>query len=104
MLLKADSYRYEFRLTRSVGDVRWISVNGFSQGEDGRIEHVYGFTQDVTSRKHAEVAANGQRQALELAMSGAPLEEILGLLCRLMEEQSGDELMASVMLLDPDQL
>ncbi|RUR57275.1 sensor domain-containing phosphodiesterase [Vreelandella populi] len=103
MLLKADCYRYECRLVRTPGDVRWISVNGFSQGEDGQIENVYGFTQDATSRKYAEVAAHGQRQALELAMSGAPLKEILGLLCHLVEEPSGSGLLASVMLLDADQ-
>lgn len=103
MLHKADRYRYECRLVTDQGDVNWISVNACSEGPDGRIERLYGFTQDITARKRAEAVAQGQKRALELAMTGAPLEEIFDLTCRLAEEQAGGRLLASIMLLDIDQ-
>ena len=102
LMLKADRCYYECRLVDSSGDVRWISVSGCSEGEGGRIKRLYGVTQDITERKRAEAVAKGQRRALELAVTGAPLESILELLCRLSEEQASGGLQASIMLLDPE--
>lgn len=102
LLLKADRCYYECRLVISNGDVRWISVSGCSQGEEGHIDRLYGVTQDITERKRAETVARGQRRALELAVTGAPLESILELLCRLSEEQASGSLQASIMLLDSE--
>lgn len=100
MSLAPDLCYYECRLVLAQNDVRWISVNGRSLGANGQIERLYGFTQDITERKRAEAVAHGQRRALELAMTSAPLEHILDLVCRLAEEQAGGRLLASVMLLD----
>lgn len=102
LLLKADRCYYECRLVDSIGDIRWISVSGCSQGEEGHIDRLYGVTQDITERKRAEAVAKGQRRALELAVTGAPLESILELLCRLSEEQASGSLQASIMLLDSE--
>ncbi|WP_312125755.1 EAL domain-containing protein [Pseudomonas sp.] len=102
LMLKADRCYYECRLVDSNGDVRWISVSGCSEGEEGQIERLYGITQDITERKRAEAVAKGQRRALELAVTGAPLESILELLCRLSEEQASGSLQASIMLLDSE--
>jgi PAS domain S-box-containing protein len=44
----------------------------------------------------------GQKQALELAVHGASLEAVLGVLTRTAESQSGRDTIASIMLLDPD--
>lgn len=103
ILLKANRFRYECRFVTSQGDIRWIAVNGCSEGQAGCIERLYGFTQDITESKRADIIAKGQRQALELAMTSAPLKEVLELLCNLAEEQVGGKVVSSIMLLDTDQ-
>lgn len=100
MLRKPGRYYYECRLVIGQDDLRWVSVNACSQGEDGRVERVYGLIRDITETKRADAVAQGQRRALELAMTGAPLEQIFDLVCRLAEEQAGGRLQASIMLLD----
>lgn len=102
MLLKADTVRYECRFLHGQGDTRWIAVNGCSEGKEGQIVRLYGFTQDITERKRAEAVAQGQRRALELAMTNVSLERILDLLCCLAEEQVSGGLLASILLLDPE--
>ncbi len=49
-------YRWEFRLVRTDGVVRWVSSQGmpFRRDGSGRPDHMIGVSQDITSRKRME--------------------------------------------------
>src|SRR5207245_46023 len=59
------------------------------------------YLRDISERKRSEALAGGQARLLEAIARGTRLPEVLEMLARLVEEQSGDVL-ASVMLLDED--
>ncbi len=48
-----------------------------------------------------EAILDGQRRALELAVQGGPIEAVLDILLLTIEAQAGDDVVASVLLLDP---
>ena len=50
----------------------------------------------------AEAVIDGQKKALELALHGAPLSEILEVLVRTVETQSSSDVACSILLLDPE--
>ncbi len=54
-----------------------------------------------TQRQRAEALLSGQKQTLELIVSGAPLEKTLDTLLRLVEQESPD-MLCSILLLDDD--
>jgi PAS domain S-box-containing protein len=57
---------------------------------------------DVTERTRANLLAVGQRSALELAVTDAPLGDVLDVLARTAEDYSGGTALASVQLAAPD--
>jgi PAS domain S-box-containing protein len=57
---------------------------------------------DVTERTRANLLAIGQRGALELAVTDAPLGDVLDVLARTAEDYSGGAALASVQLTAPD--
>jgi len=67
---------------------------------DGTVEVVAGSTRDITSRKRARMLVDAQKRSLELVVSGKPLGEILAYLTRIVEEQSGGQAVAAILLLD----
>lgn len=56
---------------------------------------------DIAARKQRDALLNGQKRVFEMIAVGAPLQETLDALLRLIESQSPD-LLCSVLLLDPD--
>jgi PAS domain S-box-containing protein len=58
------------------------------------------YFRDISGRKQTAALVEGQKQALELALRGAPLDSILEVLTRTVEAQSGDGVLASILLLD----
>jgi len=56
---------------------------------------------DIAARKQTEALLEGQRRALELVALGAPLQQTLHLLVRIVEEQA-PEMLGSILLLDAD--
>jgi PAS domain S-box-containing protein len=58
------------------------------------------YFRDISRRKQAQALVEGQKQALELALHGAPLERVLEVLAQTVEAQSGDGVLASILLLD----
>jgi PAS domain S-box-containing protein len=70
---------------------------------DGSITGVLVQGIDVSERRRAKLLAQGQRRALELAVTGAPLDAVLGELAFTAEEQSGGAGLAAVLLRDPEQ-
>ncbi len=56
---------------------------------------------DISARKQTEALLEGQRRALELVALGAPLQQTLHTLVRVVEEQAPD-MLGSILLLDAD--
>ncbi|HKW75888.1 MAG TPA: PAS domain S-box protein [Terriglobales bacterium] len=86
-------------------------------GSNGEVEAVAGSTRDVTERKLSEEALRnelilrrktetlvaGEKQVLELIASGAPLQDALELLARIIEQRFSDQgALTSVLLLEKD--
>ncbi len=55
---------------------------------------------DVTGKRREESLLRGQKEVLELIARDAALPDVLTALCRLVEEQAGDGILASVLLAD----
>ena len=69
---------------------------------DGSVAGVMLHGVDVTERTRANLLAVGQRGALELAVTDAPLGDVLDVLARTAEDYSGGAALASVQLMGPD--
>ncbi|HEX8785920.1 MAG TPA: response regulator, partial [Telluria sp.] len=69
---------------------------------DGSVSGVLVHGIDVTERTRANLLAIGQRGALELAVTDAPLGDVLDVLARSAEDASGGSALASVQLVTPD--
>ncbi|MGZ5198914.1 MAG: PAS domain S-box protein [Telluria sp.] len=69
---------------------------------DGSIAGVLLHGVDVTDRTRANLLALGQRGALELAVSDAPLADVLDVLARTAEDYAGGQALAAVQLVDAD--
>jgi PAS domain S-box-containing protein len=69
---------------------------------DGSVSGVLLHGVDVTERTRANLLAVGQRSALELAVTDAPLGDVLDVLARTAEDYSGGAALASVQLAAPD--
>jgi PAS domain S-box-containing protein len=102
-------YSAEYRIVRDDGSVRWIEARGSatfeSDGENAacRATSFVGTVADITGRKWAEQLLAAQNRALQLAAAGAPLSEILGALTAAVEEQSGGQAIAAVLLVGEDE-
>jgi PAS domain S-box-containing protein len=71
---------------------------------DGAVSGVLLHGVDVTERTRANALAVGQRGALELAVTDAPLGDVLDVLARTAEDVSGGAALASVQLVSSDGL
>ena len=69
---------------------------------DGTVDGVLLHGVDVTERTRANLLAMGQRGALELAVTDAPLGDVLDVLARTAEDYGGGAALASVQLMTPD--
>jgi PAS domain S-box-containing protein len=69
---------------------------------DGEVSGVLLHGVDVTERTRANALAVGQRGALELAVTDAPLGDVLDVLARTAEDVSGGAALASVQLVSSD--
>ncbi|MET0983743.1 MAG: response regulator, partial [Telluria sp.] len=68
---------------------------------DGAVSGVLVHGVDVTERTRATLLTLGQRGALELAVSNAPLDDVLDLLARTAEEYAGGAALAGIQLAEP---
>ncbi len=79
----------------------WVRAAGKVQMANGRAVRLYGAFQDITARKRADSLIVGQKRILELIALGTPLQTVLTELIQFIESQA-NELIGSILLLDPD--
>lgn len=86
---------------RPDGSLVWISINARPVIESGtqEVTSVVVSFADVTARKRAEATADQHRGVLEMVATGAPLNETLDALLRLIEKQRSD-MICSLLLVD----
>jgi len=94
----------EFRIALSNGSTKHVQgVGRPALGPSGEVESYIGTTVDISERKRGEALFAGEKRLLEMIATGVALEEILNVLCLIIEEYRPGTL-ASVLLLRPDGL
>jgi PAS domain S-box-containing protein len=97
-------FDFEARLRRADGAFRWQRTRVFPlRNAEGRIDFWYGLCNDVDDHKWAETLLAGEKRLLSMVAQGVPLAEILGALCRIVEDAAPGRL-CSVLSIDPDGL
>jgi PAS domain S-box-containing protein len=96
------AFEAQFRLRHVSGEWRWVSVRAVpvEATADSPVAWV-GMNRDITGKKQGESLAEGQKHVLELIARGAPLDETLTALARIIEAQY-EEMYCSILLLDAD--
>jgi PAS domain S-box-containing protein len=72
------------------------------RAESGRVANIVVEGHDDTERKRNEIILAAQKRVLERLVHGAPLADVLDALCEVVEQQSQDELISTVLLLDEE--
>src|SRR5438876_9759627 len=99
-----SGFDLEFRLALPDGPIKHVQGVGRPVvGESGKVDRYIGTTVDISERKRGEALFAGEKRLLEMIATGVPLEEILNVLCLIIEEYRPRTL-ASVLLLRPDGL
>jgi PAS domain S-box-containing protein len=96
-----DTVTFESRHRRKDGSLFPVEVRGRAFWEGGR-RFLVSLARDVSERKQDEALLDGQKHILERIIQGEPLANVLAFLCRTIEELAHGEMLASVLLLDPD--
>ena len=96
-------YEAEYRLLLPDGRARWVLAYGRAYyDEHGAPARFPGVAVDITERKQDEVLRAAQNRVLELAIEDRPLAGTLDELVRVIEEESGGEVLGSILLLDTE--
>ncbi|MGK9063559.1 bifunctional diguanylate cyclase/phosphodiesterase [Stutzerimonas chloritidismutans] len=93
--------RFECRVLVGESGVQMVSVSGWSTAHP-ELRALHFVSQDVTDCRRAEAIVIGQMRALESAVAGAPLSEVLVELSRSAQSQFAGVVRAAVMRLDDD--
>ncbi|HYG06395.1 MAG TPA: PAS domain-containing protein [Stenotrophomonas sp.] len=92
---------FEARLRRHDGVYRWFLIRAVPLlDEAGQVVSWYGQNTDIEDRKQAELLLAGEKHLLGLIAGGAPLGQVLGALCGLVQSTLEGAL-CSVVLVDP---
>jgi PAS domain S-box-containing protein len=106
---RGGRFAYRERVVRPDGSIRVLDTIGeIVADEDGAITGLLGTCRDITdearnaeAKRRMEAVQEGERQALELLASGAPLAGVLALIVGFIEQLS-PEAIASILLLDDE--
>jgi diguanylate cyclase (GGDEF)-like protein/PAS domain S-box-containing protein len=105
MLANGLRSEVEYRVLRSDGRVVWLRAGGVPvRDADGNLVCRQGYLLDVTELKRSQALAAAQARLLEFIAAGAALPDTLERIARFVEEQSEEDLLASILLLDRDGL
>ncbi|HLT16270.1 MAG TPA: EAL domain-containing protein [Acidimicrobiales bacterium] len=93
MIAEEAPFDEEYRVVRPDGTTRWLHGRAQVERDDrGRLVRIVGFVQDVHDRKEAELAQAAteaelarHREILEQIAVGAPVDDTLEAICRLVE-------------------
>jgi PAS domain S-box-containing protein len=96
-----ETVAFESRHRRKDGTLFPVDVRGRAFWEGDR-RYLVSLARDISERKQNESLLEGQKRILELIIQGEPLPLVLTVLCRTIEDLSGGEMLASVLLLDAD--
>ena len=100
-LTSGETIAFESRHRRKDGTAFPVEVRGKVFAEGDR-RFTVSLVRDISARKQDEALLDGQKRILELIIKGEPLADVLAGLCRLIEELSQGEMLASLLLLDAD--
>ena len=96
-------FRGEWQDQRKDGTVVWIeAVTRRIADVDGNPVGIMGVSRDISERKRGEALLQAQNRALELVAAETPLEDVLTWLARIVEEQSDQQALVSIMLVAED--
>jgi PAS domain S-box-containing protein len=96
----SDIYEKEYR--RKDGTVFPIELRAvLLRNREGKPSGIWAIVRDITRRKWAECFLAGEKRVLESIARRTPLPEVLGEICRFIEDLYPGVL-SSIMLLDPD--
>jgi PAS domain S-box-containing protein len=99
-----SGFDLEFRLALPDGAIKHVQGVGRAiLGLSGEVDSYIGTTVDISERKRGEALFAGEKRLLEMIATGVPLEEILNVLCQIIEEYRPGTL-ASILLLRSDGL
>src|SRR5438876_8123562 len=97
-----SGFDIEFRLAVPDGSIKHVQGVGRPVlGSAGEVESYTGTTVDITQRKRGEALFAGEKRLLEMIATGVALNEILNVLCLIIEDYRPDTL-ASILLLRSD--
>jgi PAS domain S-box-containing protein len=102
---RCEQHALEYRAIAADGRIVWlhdaVHVVPDSAGQPAKLR---GVMVDITARKWSEFAMEAHQRTLELIARGENLEPMLFSLAQIIEQQSVDGAIASIMLLDGDRL
>jgi PAS domain S-box-containing protein len=98
-----ETVAFESRHRRKDGALFPVEIRGRAFWEVGR-RFLVSLARDISARKQDEALLDGQKRILELIIQGEPLPYVLTVLCRTIEELAQGEMLASVLLLDADEV
>src|SRR5437660_4233253 len=99
-----SGFDIEFRLALPDGSIKHVQGVGRPVlGSAGEVESYTGTTVDITQRKRGEALFAGEKRLLEMIATGVALNEILNVLCQIIEDYR-PETLASILLLRTDGL
>src|SRR6266446_5845134 len=97
-----SGFDLEFRLALPDGVIKHVQGVGRPVlGPSGEVDSYIGTTVDISERKRGEALFAGEKRLLEMIATGVPLEEILNVLCQIIEDYRPGTL-ASILLLRSD--
>ncbi len=97
-----NDFQYGHRILMPNGSIKHLELLAHAvKDKSGTVVEYVGAVKDITEHKRAEALLTGEKRLLEMIATGAPLGNILEVLCQIIEEQRSGTL-ASVLLLSPD--
>lgn len=104
-----ESLNWELQIIGLRGTRRWIETRAVPFANGNGTFCQLAVMRDITARKPAEeglkrneIILKGQKLALEQAVNGRPISDVLETLVTTVEEQSNKRLIASILMLDKD--
>jgi len=98
----ASFWSFQCRVREGASSVRWLEIKGHTLRDGETVLALHGVAVDISEQKRLAAVSTGQQHALEMAVQAHPLQAILDRLTRSLEEQAGNRLWASIMLVDEE--